>query len=331
MTRSVSRRSVCGAGLALAGLAAAPAALSGAAHAQRGAAPITVVVPYTAGSAPDLFARLLVEHMRQLSGQTIIVENRVGASGNLGTLSVARAAPDGTTLLVTANTIVMNPSLFKSLQYDPVKSFEPVAALVNANFALTVSAGLGVATLAEFVAKAKAAPAPINYGSPGIGTPHHLCMELFRRKADIALQHVPYRGLAPAVADLAGGHISAMFMQINAATELARDGRVRVLALMGSARNPVAPSVATFAEQGITDVDVDNWWGMFAPAGTPAEVVKQLNARVNEVLRLPEVQKAMETQGQAAMGGPPERLKEIVDTDRVRWAEVIKAANIALE
>jgi tripartite-type tricarboxylate transporter receptor subunit TctC len=331
MTQPISRRTVCKGGLALAGLTLADTAFAPGALAQRGGPPVTVVVPYTAGSAPDLFGRLLTEHLRQLMDRTMIVENRVGASGNLGTLSVARATPDGTTLLVTANTIVMNPSLFKSLQYDPVKSFEPVAALVTANFALVVNAALGAGTLAEFVAKAKATKDPINYGSPGIGTPHHLSMELFRRRAGIEMVHVPYRGLAPAVTDLAGGHISAMFMQINAATELARDGRVKVLALMGSARNSVAPSVATFAEQGITGVDVDNWWGMFAPAKTPADVIKQLNERVNEVLKLPEVQKAMATQGQTPMGGPPERLKELVEIDRARWAEVIKAANIALD
>ncbi|MDC7786983.1 tripartite tricarboxylate transporter substrate binding protein [Rhodoplanes sp. TEM] len=327
MTR-ISRRTFNGlavSGLALSGLGLAPPAL-----AQRGPN-VTVVVPYTAGSAPDLFGRLLTEHLHKLMDRTMIVENRVGASGNLGTLSVARATPDGTTLLVTANTIVMNPSLFKSLQYDPVKSFEPVAALVTANFALVVSAGLGTKTLAEFVAKAKAAKDPINYGSPGIGTPHHLCMELFRRRAGIELVHVPYRGLAPAVTDLAGGHISAMFMQINAATELAKQGRVHVLALMGSTRNPIAPEIATFAEQGIKDVDVDNWWAMFAPAGTPAAVVSELNARVNEVLKLPEVRKAMETQGQTPMGGPPAVLRTLVETDRARWAEVIKEANIALD
>ncbi|MBK5961302.1 hypothetical protein CCR97_24300 [Rhodoplanes elegans] len=311
-------------GLAVAGFGGAPAAA-------QGGPTITVVVPYTAGSAPDLFARLLTEHLHKAMDRTMIVENRVGASGNLGTLSVARATPDGTTLLVTANTIVMNPSLFKSLQYDPVKSFEPVAALVTANFALVVNAGLGTKTLAAFVAKAKAAKDPINYGSPGIGTPHHLCMELFRRRAGIELVHVPYRGLAPAVTDLAGGHISAMFMQVNAALELAKQGRVDVLALMGTARNPIAPDLATFAEQGIKDVDVDNWWAMFAPAGTPADVVKTLNARANEVLKRPDVLKAMETQGQTPMGGPPEVLKALVETDRARWAEVIKAAGIALD
>lgn len=310
-------------GLALAGLGAPAAA--------QGGPTITVVVPYTAGSAPDLFARLLTEHLRTGMDRTMIVENRVGASGNLGTLSVARATPDGTTLLVTANTIVMNPSLFKSLQYDPVKSFEPVAALVTANFALVVNAGLGTKTLAAFVAKAKAAKDPINYGSPGIGTPHHLCMELFRRRAGIELVHVPYRGLAPAITDLAGGHISAMFMQVNAALELAKQGRVDVLALMGTARNPIAPDLATFAEQGIADVDVDNWWGMFAPAGTPAEIVATLNARANDVLKRPDVLTAMETQGQTPMGGPPEVLKKLVETDRARWAEVIKAAGIALD
>ena len=292
--------------------------------------PVTIIVPYSAGSPPDLAARLVGEGMARRMGQPFVVDNRTGASGNIGAQAASRAAPDGLTLMVAASTMVMNASLFKTLPYDPVASFAPVAELVTVGFGLLLHPS-GGADAREFVARAKARPGGINYGSPGVGTPHHLAMELFRQRAGIDVTHVPYRATAGAVTDLLAGQVAAMFVPIGSARELAKDGRVRLVAVASAGRLPAAPDTPTLAELGLPSMEMADWYGMFAPAGTPPETVARLNAVVNEVLATPEARAALSAQGMDPVGGPPDRLKADVSRDLARWAAVVRDAGITPE
>lgn len=313
-------------GVSLAGLAGqAQAQVAG------GDKNITFIVPFSAGSGPDTIGRLAAQYLQQKWKQTIIVDNRVGASGNIGTSAVARAAPDGTTMLVTANTLVMNVSLFKNVPYDPVANFAPVAGLVYSVFACAVHKSLGVNTFAELVELAKKKPNEINFGSPGPGSPHHIALELFNQKSKSQLRHVPYRQLAGAMQDLAGGHIGGMFMPALQAVSLSRAGDVKVLAVSGDKRISLAPDVPTMTEGGVPGIDIDNWWAILAPAGTPADVVAKYNTDLNAMLAEPEIRAKLDAQALQVIGGGPDRLKDIIARDVKRWAEVIKAAGITPE
>jgi tripartite-type tricarboxylate transporter receptor subunit TctC len=313
-------------GVSLAGLAGqAQAQVAG------GDKNITFIVPFSAGSGPDTIGRLAAQYLQQKWKQTIIVDNRVGASGNIGTSAVARATPDGTTMLVTANTLVMNVSLFKNVPYDPVANFAPVAGLVYSVFACAVHKSLGVNTFAELVELAKKKPNEINFGSPGPGSPHHIALELFNQKSKSQLRHVPYRQLAGAMQDLAGGHIGGMFMPALQAVSLSRAGDVKVLAVSGDKRISLAPDVPTMTEGGVSGIDIDNWWAILAPAGTPADVVAKYNTDLNAMLAEPEIKAKLDAQALQVIGGGPDRLKDIIARDVKRWAEVIKAAGITPE
>lgn len=293
--------------------------------------PIILNVPFTAGTGPDSLARILSEELRQRWNQPVVVENKPGASGNIGTLAASRAAPDGHTLLVTVNTFVMNASLFRSLPYDPETSFIPIAEVATGALALAVHPSLKVGSVAELVAAAQARPGVINYASPGRGTPQHLAMELFKLNAKVDLKHVPYPGSAGAIQDLAGGHVSAMFLPVHTALPLAAAGQITLLAIGSAARTPLAPQAPTLAELGITGFDVDLWYGVLAPAGTPQALIDRYNVTINDILSQPSVRSALEKQGLVARGGPPERLAGLIAKDRPRWAKVVKDAGIVAE
>ena len=214
---------------------------SGAAQAQRlSDRNIFLTVPFTAGTGPDLLARILGEELRQRWGQAVVVDNKPGASGNIGTQAAARAAPDGHTLLMTVNTFVMNASLFKTVPYDPQKSFVPIAEIATGALALIIHPSLGVNSVSEFIAAAKARPGEINYASPGRGTPQHLAMELFKLTMKTDIKHIPYPGSAGAVKDLVGGHVPAMFLPVHTALPLAQDKQIRILAVGSEKRAPQA-------------------------------------------------------------------------------------------
>lgn len=319
-----SRRTVLGMATSALVLAAGPAQ----AQSQQ---TIKLNVPFTAGTGPDLLARILSEELRQRWKQPVIVENKPGASGNIGTDVAARTAPDGQNLLVTVNTFVMNASLFRSIPYDPEKSFVPIAEIATGVLALVVHPSLNVSSVAELLARARSKPGEINYASPGRGTPQHLAMELFKLTAQVNLTHIPYPGSAGAVKDLAGGHVSAMFIPVHTALPLAEAGQIRILAVGSQARAPQAPQVPTLAELGVTGFDVDLWYGVLAPAGTPKEIVDRYNAVFNEILGTPSVRELLDKQGLQARGGPPQRLAELIAKDRARWAKVVKDAEIAPE
>src|SRR3954454_2180185 len=292
---------------------------------------IHLFVPFTAGTGPDLLARLLGEELRQRWNQPVIVENKPGASGNIGTQAAARAAPDGQTLLVTVNTFVMNASLFRAIPYDPETSFVPIVEIATGVLALVVHPSLNVASLAELIAAARNRPGEINYASPGRGTPQHLAMELLKLKAQINLTHIPYAGSAGAVKDLAGVLVSAMFLPVHTALPLVESGNIRILAVGSERRAHQAPQVPTLAELGVTGFDVDLWYAVLAPAGTPPEIVARYNAAFNEILAEPNVRTSLDRQGLVAQGGPPQRLAALIAKDRARWARVVKDAGISAE
>jgi len=289
---------------------------------------IRFIVPFTPGTGPDLLARILGEELRQRWQEPVITENKPGASGNIGTQAAARADPDGQTLLVTVNTFVMNASLFRSIPYDPEKSFLPIVEVATGALGLVVHPSLDVKTVQDLIALARSKPGEVNYASPGRGTPQHLAMELFKLTAQVNLTHIPYSGSAGAVSNLLGGHVAVMFLPIHTALPLAQQQQIRILAVGSKTRAKQAPDVPTLVELGMTDFDVDLWFGVLAPANTPKAVIDRYNAAFNEILAQPSVQDVLAKQGLTAQGGRPEQLADLITTDRLRWAKVIKDAGI---
>lgn len=307
----------------------AMALAAGIVRAQETEGPVTILVPYTPGTGMDILSRLVAPFLQQQTGQPFVVENRPGASGNIGTQAVARAAPDGRTLMMQANTFVMNPSLFRQVPYDPVGSFTPIIRLTYGDLVLAVNPDVPVATLREFVDLARRRS--LDYASPGIGTPQHLGMELFRLVAKIELNHVPYRGSAPAIQDLIGRRVAAMVLPVHTALPLAAAGQIRMLAVGSPQRAAAAPQVPTMAEAGFPGAEVDLWYGLLGPAGLPPALVRRLNAELNAWLRLPATQEQLRVQGMTAVGGSPEDFTAVIARDLKRWAEVIRQAGISAD
>ena len=291
--------------------------------------PVRIVVPFTPGTGIDILARTLGERMGQDLKTSVVVENRPGASGNIGTEAVAKSTADGYTLLMTANTIVLNRSLFKSIPYDPIKDFAPVAPVAIGRLALVIHPSVPAKTVSEFIALAKREPGKLNYGSPGNGTPHHLAMELFKSRTGIDVVHVPYKGTAGAVSDLLGGQINVMFLPVHVALPYAESGKLNMLAAGGSVRASATSNVPSLAEaSGIRDVDTDIWYGLYAPAGTPPSIVATLNNEVNALLKSQEVAETLGKQGLQPTGGTADDLAQVTKTDLDRWSIVVRDAKI---
>jgi tripartite-type tricarboxylate transporter receptor subunit TctC len=290
---------------------------------------VKIIVPFTPATGIDILARTLGQKMSEDWKQPVVVENRPGASGNIGTEAVAKSAPDGYTLLMTANTIVLNRSLFKSIPYDPVKDFVPVAPLAIGRLALVTHPSVNAKSAQELVAQAKANPGKLNYGSPGNGTPHHLAMELFKSTTGVNLVHVPYKGTAGAVQDLLGGQLQVMFLPVHVALPHAEAGKLNMLAAGGTERASATPKIPSLAEGiGVRDIDTDIWYGLYVPARTPADVVTKLNNDVNAALKKPEVAEALAKQGLQPTGGTPAQLEKMTRADLERWSRVVREANI---
>jgi tripartite-type tricarboxylate transporter receptor subunit TctC len=302
----------------------------GGAAAQAAGRTITIVVPYTPGSGPDILARTIAEELQRRWSQAVVVENKPGATGNIGTQSVARAAPDGHTLLMTANPFTVSVSLFKSVPYDPVKSFAPIIKVATGLLGLAVHPSVPAHSTKEFVEYLGARPGLVNYSSPGVGTPHHLAMELFKLTAGVDMRHVPYLGGAGATQDLVGGHVSASFQAVHGALPLMRSSQLRLLAVASRERASVVPQLPTLIEEGL-EVEVDLWFGVFAPAGPPPAIVERYNKEINEILRMPQIVKKFAKQGLTVVGGTPERLSEFIAQDIVKWQTLIRAAGITSE
>lgn len=292
---------------------------------------ITIVVPATAGTGLDVLARILADEIKQRWDEPVVVENKAGASSNIGTAIVARANPDGHTLLLAVNTFAMNAGLFKTLPYDPEASFSPIVKIATGGLALAVHPSVPAATAREFIALAKTKPGGIDYASPGRGTPQHLAMELFKLTAGVDLKHIPYSGSAGAVRELMGGHVSAMFIPVHTVLPLVNDKLLRVLAIGSEKRSSLAPGVPTLAEEGVAGFDVDLWYGLLAPAGTSPEVVSRLNAVVNDILATPRIREALEKQGMLPSGGSPAVLRDLISADLVRWRRVVRDSGITVE
>jgi tripartite-type tricarboxylate transporter receptor subunit TctC len=301
------------------------------ARAQQPGRPITIIVPYSPGTGIDILARALGNELSQKWGQPVVVDNKTGASGNIGTGLAARAAPDGNTLLMMAKVFVVNPSVFKTVPYDPIKSFTPIIKLATGSIVLAVHPSVPADSAQAFIQYAKARPSQINYGSPGFATPHHLAMELLKQATGTDLVHVPYKGTSNVMSDLVGNHVSAMFIPTHVALPHAVDKQIRLLGVASLERVPAAPDVPTLHEQGVTGFEVDLWFGLLAPAGTPPEVVTRYNTVLNEFLRSPKMVAELGKQGLIASGGPPEVLRDLIAYDLAKWAKIIKDAGIVAE
>jgi tripartite-type tricarboxylate transporter receptor subunit TctC len=293
--------------------------------------PLRLVVPFTPGTGIDLIARTVGPRLGERLGRAVVVENRAGASGNIGTEAVVRAPPNGSTLLVSVNTLVMNRSLFPNLPFDPVRDLVPVSLTSWGQLLLVANPQTGFRTAADLVAAARQRPGKINYGSPGVGTPHHLAMELFKSTAGVFLTHIPYRGTGPAVTDLLGGQIEVMFLPIHVALPQIKAGKLVALAIGSDKRHPLLPQVPTLAEAGAGNVNVDMWYGIFAPPGTSPELVMRLNHELKDILSSPEIRTSFETQGMDPATSTPEEFRQLVERDAQRWAELIKAQHIRAE
>jgi tripartite-type tricarboxylate transporter receptor subunit TctC len=261
----------------------------------------------------------------------VVIDNKPGASGNIGAQIAARAAPDGHTLLITSNPFTANISLLKNVPYDPVTSFAPIIFVGSGALALAVHASVPAASTKEFIDYVKAKPGEVNYGSPGVGTPHHLAMELFKLTTKTDLKHIPYRGSAGATQDLVGGHVSAGFQALHVILPVVQGKQVRLLAAASKDRVKIAPDLPTLHEQGLTGFDVNLWYAFLAPAGTPAEIVGRFNTVINEILRSPQIVEKLAKQGLAVAGGTPQQLSEFLANDIPKWQQVVKESGISAE
>ena len=294
--------------------------------------PVKVIVPYTPGTGIDILARTLGQKLAEGWKTGVVIENKPGASGAIGTEAVAKAAPDGYTLLMQAATIAMDPNLHPKSGYDPVKDFVPVLPVALGYMGLVVNPSVKATTVAELVALAKSKPGALTYASPGPGTPHHLAMELFKARTGIDVLHVPYKGTGGAVQDLLGGQVNMMFLPVHVALPQVEAGKLRLLAAGGTKRAAATPNVPSLAEaSGIADIDVDIWYGLYAPAGTPQAIVAKLNADVNALLKSPEVVDVLAKQGLTPTGGSAADLAMLTRDDLARWGRVIREAHITAE
>ena len=290
--------------------------------------PISIIVATTPGTGIDTVARSIGQKLIERWAIGVAVENRPGASGNVAAEYVARATPDGYTLLMAPTSYLTNSTINPNVPFDPVASFTPVSLLATGVLALVVSNDTPVKSLTELVALAKAKPGALTYASPGNGSSQHLAFELFKQEAGIDLLHVPYKSTGPAYNDLIGGRVNAMITTINTSVPYVQAGKMRMLGIMSDARNPVYPATPTFRESGLPGLEVYTWNAMLGPAGLPAEVLRRLNSEVTAILGLADVRELLEKQGLNPVGGPPSRLGELLKNELVRWKRVVTAAGI---
>lgn len=319
------RRSLLAAALAAAALLGSAPILAADPYPSR---PIRIVVPYPPGGSADLIGRMVAERMSKSIGQPVVVENKAGATGAIGSEFVARADPDGHTLLVgIADTHAINPAVVARLPYDPVKDFAPVSLMARQPFLLAVGPKVTARTLAEFVAAAKAQPGTMTYASNGAGGLQHLAMDLFNSTAGIRTLHVPYKGAGPALADVMGGQVDAILISIQGAGSNL-GGKLRPIAIVSPARVNAAPDVPTFAESGYPGLAVNQWYALFAPRGTPAEIVDKVNQHVKAALDAPEVGDKLRGAGTEPVGGTPDQLRAFLAGEIRQWADVARAIDL---
>ena len=292
---------------------------------------IKIIVPFTPGTGMDTIARVVAPRLSERLGQPVVVQNQPGASGNIGADTVAKSAPDGYTVLMGANTMLMASQMYKNVSFDPVKDFAPVSMSAYGSLMLVAHPKTGIKSLAELIKEAKAKPGSISFGSPGVGTPHHMAMELFKLESNTFMLHVPYRGSAGYTQDLLGGELNVGFLPVHIAQGFVKSGRLNALAVGSPKRHPAAPDVPTFEEVGVKRIDVDLWYAFFVPSKTPAPVVTRLNTEMAAILRQAEVKEILGKAGMDASASTPAELTAIVAKDYPRWGTVIRTKQISAD
>ena len=288
---------------------------------------IRLVVPFPAGGTTDILARAAAQKLSESLGQAVVVDNRPGAAGNIGADLVAKSAPDGYTLLMgTVGTHAINPGLYAKMPYDHVKDFVPVVLVAGVPNVLAVYPAFPVNSVAELIALAKSKPGTINFASSGSGTSIHLSGELFKTMAGVDMTHIPYKGSSPALTDLMGGQVQIMFDNLPSSLPLIKAGKLRAIAVTSLKRAPALPDVPTISESGLPGFEASSWFGVLAPAGTPAPIVAKLNADVNKWLQSPEAREQLLAQGANAAGGTPEQFAAHIRAETEKWAKVVKAS-----
>jgi tripartite-type tricarboxylate transporter receptor subunit TctC len=295
------------------------------------AKPIRLVVPFPPGGGTDFMARAVMQKVGESLGGTVVVENRGGAGSSIGTEIVAHSPGDGYTLLIVSGAHAINPSIYPKLPYDSVRDFAPVTMFVSGPQLLVVHPSVPAKSVKDLVALAKARPGEITYASAGIGTPPHLAGELFKTMAHVNIVHVPYKGNGTAYIDLIGGHVSVMFPNVATATAHVRAGRLRALAVTTKIRTPVAPDLPTIAESGVPGYEVSSWYGLLAPAGTPAAIVSRLQSEVAKVMRSPDISQKLTSQGLDIVGSTPDEFAALIKAEIAKWAKVAKASGARVD
>jgi tripartite-type tricarboxylate transporter receptor subunit TctC len=319
-------------------LAVAVSMIAGADHAlAQGAGtypdkPIRLVVGVPPGGSTDLIARIVGEQLGKQMGQPVVIENRGGAAGNIGAELVAKAPPDGYTLfLAPIGTVAINPSLYASMPFDPVRDFAPVSQLTSLPMVMLLNPSIKATTVQEFVAYARANPGSVNFASGGSGTGTHLAGELFKMRTGIEMTHVPYKGNGPAMTDLLGGRVVVMFDQISTGLPQLQSGKLRALGVTTAKRSPAVPEIPTLAEVGLPGFDMTTWHGIVAPAGTPPAVIAKLNAEVVKAVNTPEVREKFKTNGIDPVSSTPEQFGALIQSEIARWRDVVKASGAKVD
>jgi tripartite-type tricarboxylate transporter receptor subunit TctC len=292
------------------------------------AGPMRIVVPFTPGGGTDILARLIAQKLNESWGQPVVVDNRPGAAGTLGTAFVAKSVGDGHTLLIVPAGYAGNPGLYKKLPYDHTRDLAPVSWLASGPLTLVVHPSLPAKSVKELIAFARARPGEINFGSSGAGTLPHLSAELFNSMSGIKMVHIPYKGAGAAVTDVMAGRVPVYFMNILQSVSLIKAGKLRALGVTTPQRTPIAPDIPSIAEAGLKGYDMTNWYGLLAPAATPREAIVKLNAEVVRILKLPDLTSRLADDGMTVVASSPERFAEFLARETDKFTKVIEAAGI---
>jgi tripartite-type tricarboxylate transporter receptor subunit TctC len=294
--------------------------------------PIRLVVPFPPAGTTDILARDVGQRLTDALGQSVVIDNRPGAAGNVGSDLVAKSAPDGYTLLMcTVSTHAINPSLYSNLPYDHIKDFAPIILVARVPNVLEVNPGVPVFTVADLIKLAKEKPGQLNFASSGSGTSIHLSGELFKTMAGVDMVHVPYKGSAPAITDLIGGQVQLMFDNLPSSLQQIKAGKLRAIAVTSAQRSPALPNIPTIAESGLPGFEATSWFGVLAPAGTPPAIINRLNAEIDKWLQSPEGKDKLLEQGALPAGGTPEQFTAYIKSETEKWAKVVKASGAKVD
>ncbi len=314
------------------GVLAVPIALAAETAQSYPSKPITIIVPFSAGGTTDILARSIGQKLGERWKTSVVVENKPGAGGNIGTAQVARSAPDGYTLVMgTIGTHAINPSLYKDMPYDAIKGFAPISRAAMVPNALVVPSAAPYDTVQALIAYGKANPGKLTFGSSGHGSTLQMSGETFKVMTGVDMQHVPYKGSSPAVADLLGGQISMIFDNLPSALPHIKSGRLKVLAVTSAQRSEQLPDVPTVAQAGVPGYEVMSWFGLWAPAGTPPDIVAKLNQAVVEIIQMPDMQKQIRDQGALPHPESPAEFAAFIAAEGKKWADVVRNANLAIQ